>query len=169
MNFDTLFKTIINSEIEDWAKIEKEPFFNKDFFKFCQTYNGQDNVLLHETHDVLAIYKENLSISICYGLDLNKTQIGDRHKQYDWRKKFPNQDLAMETLDIFYNNGLIYRVNYFCVDGGNYYFPINNEKYEVKKDDYDIIKFLHKLATNTKNNDNFNYAFNKAELTIKTY
>lgn len=88
MRLDELMNTIVRSDPSDWNHIAcwgagSSPSY-RDKFSFYEIYGGTKNVLHHEAHSSVAVYRPNVSITIAFGLRIN-----DDFKE-KWANEFPD-------------------------------------------------------------------------------
>ena len=168
MKLNELLKTILKSTPNQWNKIScwgygSGPSF-KDHFTFYEVLKGQENVLNVASHSNLCVFKEDIDITMAYGLSSN-----DDFKA-EWTNNFPNPKAYSNVIDIFYRNSLVYRETYLVVDGGRCELPIpsygDNSELVVSKDYCDFIKLFEKISIGSDNDDNFNYYFGQTGIKI---
>ncbi|GFD96365.1 hypothetical protein KUL156_57500 [Alteromonas sp. KUL156] len=166
MTLDNLLETIIKSDYTNWNEIGcwgygSGPSY-KSQFTFYEAFDGDSNILKEDSHSTISVYKDDLSITMAYGLMSN-----DDFKE-EWANKFPDPKAYSQIVDIFYNNSLVFRETYLVVDGGRCKLPIpsydeNGELY-VARGYYDFIKFLEMLSSGTSKN--FDYYFGQTGIKI---
>ena len=149
MTLTEILEIIVKSDPEKWNEIGcwgygSGPSY-KNQFTFYEVFNGEPNILNAESHSNVLVYKEDLSITMAYGLTSN-----DDFKE-DWANQFPNPKAHSNFIDIFYNNSLVFRETYLVVDGGRCRLPIpsfgENSELVVPQQYYDFIKILETISS----------------------
>lgn len=168
MKLEELIKTILNSEKDQWNMIScwgygSGPSY-KNKFEFFNVYNGQENVLWVDSHSNICIFKEDIDITMAFGITLNEDFIAE------WANQFDDPRAYSKIIDIFYRGVLVFRETYLVVDGGRCELPIpsyrENRELIVTKDYYNFIKLLEKIINGSNNDDHFNYYFNQTGIKI---
>lgn len=125
MTLDQALNTICRSTAEDWYRLDP----NTPFYKLRVIMNG--NAPDIDQHLEFVAYKPDISITV--GFDLLEND--------DFQAAFANNNANTESkgmwLDVFYNDGHVFRLKYFSADGGRVYMPIpelNNGRWEVPND-----------------------------------
>ena len=92
---------------------------------------------------MVAVYKPNVSISMAWGLVVNSDFV--EH----WANDFSDSKASSRSVDIFYNNSLVYRGIYVEVDGGRSKLPLpaNANDLTVPEKYYRFIKLLDELES----------------------
>lgn len=156
MNINDYIKTIRNSRATDWHNIPcwgsgSGPSY-KDHFQFWDSYNGEANKILLQTHSNRATFKPDISISLAWGLD-NNIEFGERERiTEEWATKFPDKNGALSAwVDFFYNDSLVLRTLYAAVDGGRCKLPFphlgDNGGYVVSREYSDIMKIINNIES----------------------
>lgn len=168
MTLNELKELFINSNREDWNQISCwghgcAPSY-KDKFIFNEVYNGDPNILTHDSFPNVASYKDNLSVTLAYGFRENDGGVID----HDWATQFPNPDPAkIYFLDFFYNNALVYRINYCTVDGGRCSLPLPSYNEDggmyVETEYYNIMRAFE----NNFGTGDFDYHFGRIGFEIR--
>ena len=168
MKLYELLSRILESTPDQWNSIAcwghgSGPSY-KDKLEFYEVFNGQENVLHVDSHSDICVFKEDIDITMAYGITSNEDFIAD------WANQFPNPSAYSNIIDIFYRGSLVHRETYLVVDGGRCELPIpsygENGELVVGKDYYNFIKLLEKISTGSTNDDNFNYYFNRTGIKI---
>lgn len=168
MKLDELLNRILESEPEQWNRIScwgygSGPSY-KDKLDFYEVYNGQENVLHLESHSDLCILKEDIDITMAYGISSNEDF------KAEWANKFQDPSANSKILDIFYRGSLVFRETYLVVDGGRCELPIpsygENQELIVARGYYNFIKLFEKIANGSTNDNNFDYYFNQTGIKI---
>lgn len=172
MKLENLIDLFIGSVKENWNQIEcggtgSGPSY-KDSFTFHQRYDSQDNIITHASFNDLAVYKEDISITMAWGLPVINHSNEESELKKDWISKFPDGRVGHYRLvDLFYNNALVLRSEYVLVDGGNYKLPYPNTDgkggYSCPKRYADFIGALHRITGTSSNM--FDYAMSIAGIT----
>ena len=148
MTLNELLVTFVNSDRTDWNRTAcwghgSGPSYRNQF-TFYNIYNGAENVTLHKEHSDVASFKNDLSITIAWGLDIgDEDTVTDR----DWAKNNPDPSPGQPNyLDFFYNNALVFRTTYTVVDGGRCELPFptysEDDALTVPRMYHDVIKKL---------------------------
>lgn len=160
MNLTDLMTTILASTKDDWNRIPcwggfTGPSYKDRFFTDPQFNNSHSEILA---------YKNDLSISIAFGLECG------RNYKADWAKRFYDDAITSEFVDIFYNNSLVFRSKYIIVDSGSSKMPIpsssESEVLVVERDYHSFIKFLQEISPNGDPEMDFDYYFKKTKIKI---
>lgn len=168
MTLANLLQTILNSDFSDWNVIEASgglggPSY-KSRFSFENVYEGSANVLREDSHSIVAAYKNDLSISMAFGMVSNSDYVEP------WANNFPDPHTTSNHLDIFYNNSLVIRRIYLSVDGNRCVLPLpgrnENQDLTVERDYYRLIKLVEKLNNDHEFDANFDYYFNQTGIRI---
>ncbi|WP_010522692.1 hypothetical protein [Aquimarina agarivorans] len=168
MKLDELLKVILTSEPEQWNRIScwgygSGPSY-KDKFDFYEAYNGKENVLKVESHSDICVFREDIDITMAYGITSNEDF------KAEWANQFPDPSAYSNILDVFYRGSLVFRESYLVVDGGRCELPIpnygQNGELTIAKDYYDFIKLFEKIANGSINDKNFNSYFNQTGIKI---
>lgn len=161
MKLRELLDLILDSNADDWNRIScwgfgSGPSYKNDF-TFYEVYEGQDNILNVKSHSELCIYKDNIDITMAYGLTANDDF------RAEWANKFPDPKAYSKIVDIFYKNSLVFRETYLVVDGGRCEVPIpgyNSDGELVVGDEYHkFIQLLENISNGTRTDSNFNRYF----------
>jgi len=124
-----LLDTIINSGLDDWRTIVTWGAYSgpsyRNRFQFYNIYNEQGNVLKHDEHSSVSVYKPNISITIAAGLTIN-----ERFEE-PWATGFPDRNASSHFIDVFFNNALVFRDMFISVDGGRACLPLPKSKTEL--------------------------------------
>lgn len=70
------------------------------------------------TFDYEIVYTDDISITLRWGLDLDKSIVDD------FTKKFPNQTATLSVLEVCHNGVAVIRKKYLGVDGGRLLLPV---------------------------------------------
>jgi hypothetical protein len=132
MTLQALMERVITSQREDWHTIncfgaDRGPAY-RDRFTFWSKLNGQSGVLEAESHDIVAVYMPDVSITLAWGL----RHIDDFEEE--WANKFSEPHASSFYVDVFYNNALIFRDICVSVDGGRATLPLPTSKLDEKKE-----------------------------------
>lgn len=168
MKLVELIKEILKSDKSDWNDIPCWGFGSgpsyKDKFTFFEIFNGESNIIKSDSHSNILVYKNDISITIAYGLVSNEDYIEP------WANQFQNPSASSYNIDIFYNNALVFRELYLTVDGGRCKLPIpsytKNEELEVAKEYYEFVKLINNLTSGSNSDENFNSYFNRTKIKI---
>jgi hypothetical protein len=111
-------------------------------FTFYEMYNdGQPNVLHADAHHSVAVYIPDVSITIAWGL------VWSKDFKEDWCKQFHDPHAYGCTLDVFFNNALVYRVPYVWVDGISLPLPRRtDEGLQVTRRACDLMKVIDRMG-----------------------
>lgn len=168
MKLNELLNIILESKPGQWNGIScwgygSGPSY-KDKFDFHEAYNAHENVLKVESHDNICVFKDDIDITMAYGLTSNEDY------KAEWANQFPNPKACSNILDIFYRGSLVFRESYLVVDGGRCELPIpsygKNGELIVAKDYYNFIKLFEKIVNGTTNDINFNSYFDQTGIKI---
>lgn len=168
MKLKELLTLILDSNADDWSNIGcwgygSGPSYKNDF-TFYEVFNGQDNVLNVNSHSNVCVFKDNIDITMAYGLTANDDF------RADWANKFPDPKAKSKIIDIFYRNSLVFRETYLIVDGGRCEIPIPgyNEKGEliVGSDYCTFVKLLENISNGTRTDSTFNRYFDQMGIKI---
>lgn len=168
MKLSELLEIILKSNPQQWNHIScwgygSGPSYKNDF-TFYNVFERKSNVLNVKSHSSICIYKENIDITIGYGI------VSNEDFKESWANQFPDPKAYSKIVDIFYRNSLVFRETYLVVDGGRCELPIpsygQNGELVVSRDYYNFIKLLEKLANGSSSDDNFNYYFNQTGIKI---
>lgn len=168
MKLEELLKIILKSEPEQWNNIScwgygSGPSY-KDRLDFYDIYNGQDNVLNAKSHSNVCVFKEDIDVTMAYGL------ISNEDFKAEWANQFPDPSAHSNIVDIFYRGSLVFRETYLVVDGGRCRIPIpsygENNNLVVSDDYYNFIKLLEKLSSGSTSDKNFDYYFDQTGIKI---
>ncbi|MFT3912230.1 MAG: hypothetical protein QM737_22575 [Ferruginibacter sp.] len=124
MTLNELYELFINSNRNDWKVIpcwgaNSGPSFKNKFG--YQLHEGDANALQVKQFSNIAAYKNDLSISISWGLDVYDMEDMNRVNE-PWAVGFPNPAPGtLKFLDFYYNDSLVNRLEYIVVDGGRCY------------------------------------------------
>lgn len=129
MNFQELFDTITSSRPEQWNTVvcwgaDSGPSY-RDHFVFNDVYNKHPNVLVAESHGMIAAFKPNLSLTLAWGLEFS-----DKFEE-PWTSKFANPKASGHYVDVFFNNALVHRDTYVIVDGSRAYLPFPKSQFDL--------------------------------------
>jgi hypothetical protein len=168
MTLKELIQTILKSDSSDWNEISCWGAFSgpsyKDKFAFYNVYEGEPNILHVDSHHTIAAYKNNLSITLAYGLTSNDEFIEE------WANQFPNPSASSHFIDLFYNNSLVFRETYLVVDGGRCKLPIPSygvdQELVVAQEYYNFIKLIQRLSSGASSDQNFESYFNRTGIKI---
>lgn len=168
MKLNELLNAILVSKPEQWNRISCWGYGSgssyKDKFEFYEVYNGQENVLHTESHSDICIFKEDIDVTMAYGLTSNEDF------KAEWANKFPNPSACSNIIDIFYRGSLVFRETYLVVDGGRCELPIpsygDNGELVVSKDYYNFIKLFEKISNGSTNDNKFDSYFNQTDIKI---
>jgi len=154
MKLKEILDIIVNSTSENWNGIGcwgygSGPSY-KNQFTFYEIFNGEPNILTAESHSDILVYKDDLSITMAYGL------ISNNDFKEEWANQFPDPKAHSAFIDIFYNNSLVFRETYLVVDGGRCRLPIpnfgENGDLIVPQQYYDFIKILEMITSGSSKN-----------------
>ena len=163
MTYNDFINMVANSSIEDWNVIGcwgygAGPSY-KNRFEFYEIYGDEKSVLKEESHGMYAVFKNNINISLAFGLTINE------NFKEEWANSFPDPQASSQFVDLFFANTLVERIAYVVVDGGRAKLPmpesINNLK--VKPLEYKIIKLIDNMESE---NGNFERYFSEANLIL---
>jgi hypothetical protein len=143
MTHSELLSIVASSVEEDWNLIHSD--IGSTYIYKLDFYNGleeQKNVIIVDSHSTIAIYKNDLSITMAWGMkdDVPFTE--------SYLESFSDKNAVRLYLDFFYNGVLVNRLPYIDVDGHRASLPIglpSNGKFYVEKIKNDIIKLVHNL------------------------
>jgi hypothetical protein len=128
MTLIDIIDVITRSDTKEWNHISCWGAFSapsyRDKFEFYETFNGSENVLHHDAHSDTAAYKDDLSITIAWGLVCNEEFVED------WANNNPASNASSHFLDVFYNGALVFRTVYVVVDGGRCSLPVLRKTYD---------------------------------------
>lgn len=164
MTLNNLIKTVLSSNDHDWNKLNCWGAFSGPSFKYNFNFENTDSSLFKvDSHDTILVYKEDVSITIGYGLSSNNDF------KADWANKFPDPRASSHFIDIFYNNSLAFRDLFLMVDGGRCKLPIPNPfngKLIVGKDYFEFVRKIDKISKGHDNNLEFDYYFEQTGIEI---
>ncbi len=171
MNFNDYFKQVLDTTYDEWNTIScwgygaGPSYLNR--FEVWNTGNGEFHNIEIDSHGMIAICKNNISISIAWGLKHN-----DDFSE-TWANNFPDKHARSSYLDFFCNGVLIHREIMVSVDGGRCYLPlpqrdIDSKTYEVKrhfisKQKSDFIKMINELESSS---DQYEYYLDSAGIEL---
>lgn len=127
MKFEDLMSTIVNSDPERWNQISDGPLY-KD--QFISSTSAKGNELMTDAHTNVAVYKDDLDISIAWGLDAHDSWF-DKEKTvltFDLNKRFADQKVHTIIVDVFWRGSLVEREYVLAVDGYRAYLPLPTGK-----------------------------------------
>ncbi len=123
MTLPELWSTILASSREDWH--------------FIETPSSD-----HKSHDSVAVYIPNISVTIAWGLKWQQDY------QAEWCKKFSSPNAYGGYADVFFNNALVYRSPYVWVDGIFFPNPVPRDKgIEVNKHACTFMKLIESMSS----------------------
>lgn len=135
MTYEKFINTVLLNKDEEkwimhscWGYGNGPSYLNR--FTVWSTANNDSVGLDVDSHGNLAVLKEDLSISVAWGLEHNADF------KEEWANDFPDRRASSYFVDFFYNGNLIYRDIYVSVDGGRANIPlpkrvINKQTYMV--------------------------------------
>jgi hypothetical protein len=130
MKFSEFGSTILSTTKDDWHHEACWGWSAGPSYKYgldvwipARTDNSSIEI---KSHANVAVLKQNLSISIAWGMEQNDTF------QEEWLKSLSDSSASSHFLDFFYNQTLVLRDTYLSVDGGRYYIPLPTV--EMKED-----------------------------------
>lgn len=168
MKLNELLNIILESAPEQWNIIScwgygSGPSY-KDHLEFYEAYNGQDNVLNVNSHSNICVFKDDIDITMAYGL------VSNEDFKAEWANQFTDPSAYSNFIDIFYRGSLVFRETYLVVDGGRCELPIpsygENGQLIVSKDYYNFIKLFEMIANGSSNDNNFKRYFNETGIEI---
>ena len=126
MNLTQLMSIVAASSAKDWNHIicwgfESGPSY-RDQFSFSEFAKGQSNLLHVTSHSDVAVYLQDVSMTIEFGL----TWMDDFKEE--WTERFPDRKASSSYADVFYNGNLVYRDVYVTVDGGRTKLPLPSSR-----------------------------------------
>ncbi|MCF7810735.1 hypothetical protein K9N50_07070 [bacterium] len=144
MNYDELINILSTSSRSDWNPLDcaNGGSCYHEQFSFWEKYDGQKNVLKCDHHTGYAVYEEDISLTIAFGVVVTD----DWHES--WSDVFPNKKASFNLVDVFYNGALVYRSNYICVDGGrcNLPLPLSSNDLRVNQLQNNLSKLIDELS-----------------------
>ncbi len=157
MRLDDLLETIINSKRSDWTHIPCWGAFSgpsyRDSFSFYGVYEGQKQVLHHNSQPNVAIYIPDIAITMAFGLDSNP------NFKEPWIERFTNSEASSSLVDVFHNGVFVFRSTYVNVDGGKAKLPMPKlDTLEVPDEHRRFVKLLDFLEGGSQ----FAHCFNEA-------
>jgi hypothetical protein len=155
MKFHDLLRLIVDSQADQWHTITcwgagSGPSY-KDRFEFWNTYNAQANVLKADSHSNSAVFREDVAISLAWGLQADATFAEP------WATTFPDPKASRDFVDVFYNNSLVYRDTYIVVDGGRACLPMpeSADSLTVPRGYASLIRLIDELGLRTSDYDSY--------------
>ncbi|ELB95049.1 MULTISPECIES: hypothetical protein [Rhodococcus] len=137
MKLDELRKIIRETTTEDWNHIHcwgggaGPSYRDRTVTALVGKTDAIENEV--ESHGNVAILRDDIDISIAWGLDLDFRGLRDAGsrppRSFDWAKNFPNEDVWISIGDIFYRGSLVDRVLFAVVDGGRVLLPWAHEQF----------------------------------------
>ena len=158
MQLSNFLTTILSSNSTDWEVIADGPTYLYDPEIW---HTGSDQLLniTIKTHHSIAVYRQDISISLAWGLE-NHDSFNE-----DYATRFADSSASTAWLDLFYSGSLIKRELYVIVDGGRAFLPLADRKVEkdtykiigwtVDQDRYKLIKLLNGIRSNAYDFDSY--------------
>ncbi|CAM3462758.1 hypothetical protein G4177_06260 [Corallococcus sp. ZKHCc1 1396] len=143
MDFDDYMKAIENSSPVDWRQIST-PLYMGILSPSTQHVGGRDKVVelnVMAPHTQL-VFKRNLSITMAKG-------VGDEKFDWDFTKKFADQNATSFYLDFFFNSALVHREILVSVDGGRCSLPLPKRDLTVSSRWYAVARLVHQVTGGT--------------------
>ncbi len=143
MRLEKLIQTILSSSREDWHTINCwAPGSGPSYHEVLQTDDAPEGGFTQVGHNIVAIYKDDIAITLAFGMMINADFV------QDWANIFVNPHASSHRVDVFYNNALVFRESYVSVDGGKgkLPFPRGRKELLVPKGYFYFIKLLDCLS-----------------------
>ncbi len=123
MDFNSFIQLIAKSTVTDWNVITCWGAGAGPSYKSRFEFNNLSAVsvpgfLKEESHSMYACFKDEISISLAFGLEENGCFIAP------WTTNFCNSSASSKYLDLFFSGALVHRISYVGVDGGRAKLPI---------------------------------------------
>ena len=156
MTLQELIERIKMSSPGDWHKIGGFPSYRD---KFTLHSNADSRWVEVEPHDVVAVYKPDVSITMAWGLTVHADF------QEPWANEFPDRRASSHYVDIFFNSALVFREMYVSVDGGRAYLPLPRraEAHVIPADYARFVCLLNALSFHVSQWDRY---FTQAKFTV---
>jgi hypothetical protein len=143
MTLKGLFTAILSSNVDDWNLISCAgpgggPSYRSRFWFIVR--DGVQLTLEEASHQVVAAYKSDLSITMAWGLDCER-DFGERWAQ----AAFPASRASSHHADVFYGGALVYRTLYVTLDGGRTKLPKPPLSPDILEVPVDYSRFIHLL------------------------
>lgn len=142
MTLQELFTTILRSNVDDWNVIACGGVTGGPSYRSRLWFHVSDGMrmsLEEESHQSVAAYKPDLSITMAWGLDCA------RDLREKWANAFPVPRASSHFADAFYNGALVYRSLYVVADGGRIKLPKPPLSPEMLEVPVDYSRFVHLL------------------------
>ncbi len=126
MRLDEIRKLVTESQPEDWHKMTVGGTAAPSYKQTLVTHkiNDEPAETVAEEHGYLAVYKEDVDLSIAWGLE-EDGYYGDRKEYvFPFLDNFANKGVRKITLDVFWAGNLVDRHTLLSVDGWRAYLPI---------------------------------------------
>lgn len=138
MELESIWKIVESSECDDWNHIVTwgagaGPSYKPRFgvSEYDTTDNrGQEqtayNIAVDGPSDLL-IYKDDVDLSIAYGVDRDPHWEGRMKLIFPYQDRFFDDDIRVSYVDLFWRGNLVDRVLHIIVDGGRCRLPAPDE------------------------------------------
>jgi hypothetical protein len=160
MNLSELMKKIVESEETDWHKINCWGAGSGPSYKHridVSTGSGDRWDLEVQSHGEVAVFKPDVSITMAWGFPSNDDY------QEEWTHSFTDEKAKSDLVDVFYNNALVFRSRYVCVDGARSFLPLPNHDLSVPRS---YVRFIELINSLRGGNSEFMQYFKMSNFTI---
>jgi hypothetical protein len=113
MTLDELLQMVESSDASGWHKFEVGTVYGWEYGQ-----KGGQNYLEPKTHDVLAVYRNDIDISLVFAATVNEDFAEP------WCQKFPSAKAQSVAVWLRYRGQLVYERVCVVVDGGRYLLPM---------------------------------------------
>lgn len=126
MRLDEIRKLVTESQPQDWNKIVLSGTASPNYRQTLVTHqSGGNTETVAEGHPYLAVYKDDVDLSLAWGLE-EHGYFGEKEKLvFDFSERFANEDVSKFTLDVFWAGNLVDRHVLLSVDGSRAYLPLS--------------------------------------------
>ncbi|RNL62696.1 hypothetical protein EFK50_13165 [Nocardioides marmoriginsengisoli] len=131
MNLFTIQNDLIADRTADaWYRV---PSDGPNFHYRWQWGTGRDGGFSYVMgeHREQAVCRDEPSLTISWGLDVDDATDPNDRRHFDWADKFPDPSIRLFWADIFWNGALIDRVVLARVDGARGTIPLPNYNMQV--------------------------------------
>jgi hypothetical protein len=161
MTLDAVLHILIHSDASDWCRIPcGEPGGGPSYYYRIEDANWDGtNVQITGMHTSVATYRQDLSITMAWGMKAGKNS--DRDEVRSSSSPDPRQGECY-LLDLFYSGSLVFRTSYCDGEDGSCKLPLADAAKQVPQRYADVIRKLNEL----EGDDGFETSMKRSGTTV---
>ena len=139
MNLRDLRQLLTTSDASDWSKLDSSGPLYKNGFVVSGGFDADADHDVNVTwHHSSAVYRDDVDLTIQWGLDLDPTRGRDDQWHFSWAEKLMNSRVSPYWVDVFWRGVLVDRYALASIDGAHGLIPIPHTAGE-EPDWYDVV------------------------------